>query len=151
LLVTALVTIGGIAIGAWFRPLPDNKPAPASPTPTFTDQQVTDAKARICAAFDKAHHALVVAGARNFGEDQVAKQVVAEGGWEALTAGSEYLLTTLVEEPATPPDLARAIRKIVGLYQSLAVNYIADVSHSEQNSVLRASDEATATIERLCK
>ncbi|MDI3313416.1 MAG: hypothetical protein QJR12_03730 [Mycobacterium sp.] len=149
--MTALIVIGGVAIGGWFRPLPDNKPLPASPAPIYTDQQVGEAKASVCAAFDKAHHALVVAGARNFGEDQVAKQVVAEGGWEALTTGSEYLLTTLAEEPATPPDLAQGIRKLAKLYQILALNFISDVSHSEQDSVLRNSDEATLTIERLCK
>jgi hypothetical protein len=149
--VTALAVIGGIAIGAWFRPLPDSKAPSAPPVPTYTDLQVGEAKADVCVAFDKAHHALIAAGGRNFGEDQVAKQVVAEGGWQALTTNSEYLLTTLTEQPATPPDLAQAVRKLAILYQILAVNYIADVSHSEQDSVLRNSDNATLVIERLCK
>jgi hypothetical protein len=131
--------------------VPINKSDSAKLAPTYTEQQVADAKVNVCAAFEKAHHALVVAGGRNFGEDQVAKQVVAQGGWEALTTGSDYLLTTLAEEPTTPADLAQAVRKLAKIYQMLALNYISDVSRSEQDSVLRTGDDTTLTIERLCK
>ena len=45
----ALLAIG-VAIGAWFRPLPKNEPPPA---PTYSSQQVADAKAKVCAAYAK--------------------------------------------------------------------------------------------------
>ncbi|MBS4728353.1 hypothetical protein MSM1_08345 [Mycobacterium sp. SM1] len=151
MLITALAVIGGIAIGAWFRPLPNNKSQSTQPAPTYTQQQVSDAKAKVCAAYQKVRHANELARALYLGDDQVAKQVVAEGGWLALDGGSRYLSTTLAEEPATPSDLAAAVRKLADLYQILAINYMASVAHSEQDPVLRASHDVTAELERLCK
>jgi hypothetical protein len=149
--VTALAVIGGIAIGAWFRPLPDSKAPSAPPTPTYTDLQVGEAKASVCTAYQKVHHAVLAASSRNFGNDPLAKHVVAEGVWLAFDVGRDYLLTKLAEKPATPPDLAAAIRKLAGLYQILAVDYMNSASDSELDPSLRSGDEVTGTIERLCK
>src|ERR1700761_4391912 len=49
-LALALVA-SGLAIVGWFRPSPQPT-ATTSKTPTYTEQQVSDAKARACAAFD---------------------------------------------------------------------------------------------------
>jgi hypothetical protein len=151
LLVTALAVIGGIAIGAWFRPLPDSKVPSAPPAPTYTDLQVGEAKASVCAAYQKVHHMVLAASGRNFGDDPLAKHVVAEGGWLAFDVGRGYLLTELAEKPATPSDLAAAIRKLTDLYQILAVDYMNSASDSELDPSLRSGDEVTGTIERLCK
>jgi hypothetical protein len=151
LLVAALSVIAGIAIGAWFRPIPSNKPRPTEPTPTYTNQQVADARTSVCAAYQKIHHMVVASSGRNFGDAPLAKQVVAEGGWIALDVGRDYLLTKLGEEPATPPDLAASIKKLANLYQTLAVDYMNGATDSELNPTLRAGDDVTATIDRLCK
>jgi hypothetical protein len=149
--VTALAIIGGIAIGAWFRPLPDNKAPSAQSAPTYTDQQVSDAKANVCAAYQKVHHAVILATTTKYGDDQVAKQVVADSSWIAFDNGSLYLSTILADEPATPSDLTQSVRKLAKLYQLLALDYMTEASHSELDSALRTGDEVTATIERLCK
>jgi hypothetical protein len=149
--VTALAVIGGIAIGAWFRPLPDSK-APSAPlAPTYTDQQISDAKTNVCAAYQKVHHAVLLASSTKYGDDQVAKQVVAEGGWQALDNGSMYLSTILTDEPAAPSDLAQAVRKLAKVYQLIALDYMTEANQSELDSALRTGDEVTGTIERLCK
>ncbi|MDI3313424.1 MAG: hypothetical protein QJR12_03770 [Mycobacterium sp.] len=149
--MTALAVIGAIAIGAWFRPLPDNKPLPASPGPTFTDQQVSDAKAGVCASYQQVHSAVGLNMARDLGNDPVAQLLVATAARQALLAGSEYLITTLSEEPATPPDLAAAVRKLATLFQNYTIDYLNGRMNSEIESSLRVGDETTLVIERLCK
>jgi hypothetical protein len=148
--VTALAVIGGIAIGAWFRPPPDSKAPSAPPALTYTDLQVGEAKASVCTAYQKVHHAVLLASGTKYGDDQVAKEVVAEGVWLAFDNGSLYLSTILADEPATPSDLVQAVRKLAKLYQLLALDYMTEADHSELDSALRTGDEVTHTIERLC-
>src|ERR1700758_5638055 len=58
-LVIALAAMA-VAIGSWFRPLPSTKSS-APPAPTYTDQQVTAAKANVCTTFEKVHNAVDLA------------------------------------------------------------------------------------------
>ncbi len=109
-LVIALLAIG-LAIGSWFRPVPGTNAPPKPPTPTYTDQQVANAKASVCGAYQKVSHALSVANARNGGADPTAGLAVATNTRQVLDAGGRYLLTKLTEETATPPDLAKGIPK----------------------------------------
>ena len=146
-LVGALLVTLGVAIGGWFRP-PAYKPPH---TPTYTDQQIADAKAKVCAAYDKVHSAVGASMARDAGSDPTAQLAVATSARQALLAGSEYLVTTLSEEPATAPDLATAIRKLASLFQQYTIEYLNGRTNSEIESALRAGDETTLTIERLCK
>lgn len=146
----ALVAVG-LAIGAWFRPLPDAKPPSASPGPTFSDQQVAAAKTGVCAAYHQVRQALDSAGARNGGTDPTASLAVATASRQALDAGSRYLLTKLAEEPATNPELATAVRKLADLYQAITISYLADFTESEIKPLRQAADQPTATIDGLCK
>ncbi len=141
----------GVGISAWFRPLPDNKSSGAPPPPTYTDQQVNEAKATVCAAFEEVHHAIHVSSARDRGNDPTANLAFAVNARQALVAGSEYLLMKLSEEPATSRELADAVRKLAGLYENLTLNFLAEVSDPEMEPLLRAGDEATSTVQRLCK
>jgi hypothetical protein len=151
-LVVAFVAMG-IAIAALFRPLPENKPHAAAPTPTYTDRQIADAKANVCASYDNVHRALLLSSARNGGNDATAILAVATSGRQVLDVGSRYLLATLSEEPATPSELASAVRKLANQYQELVIKYLDGLTNSdaELQPLLQASDEATSTIERLCK
>jgi hypothetical protein len=151
-LVVALLAIC-VAIGAWFRPLPDNKPPPASRAPSYTEQQVADAKTKVCAAYEKVHRALVLSSARNGGSDPTAVLGVATSGRQVLDAGSRYLVTKVSEQPATSPELAAAIRNLANLYQELTISYLDGLinSDAELQPSLQAADDATSTIERLCK
>jgi hypothetical protein len=146
LLVALLVTLG-VAIVGWFRPVPAKSP----PAPTYSNQQVADAKAKVCAAFDKVHQAVRGNFARDQGTDPNQQLLVAVTGQEALLAGSVYLQTTLSEEPATPADLATAVRKLIDVFQSLTVDYLNGHGSPEVDPSLRAGDEATLAIQGLCK
>jgi hypothetical protein len=151
-LVVALLAIC-VAIGAWFRPSADSKPASAPPAPSYTDQQVAEAKTKVCAAYEKVHRALVLSSARNGGNDPTAVLGVATSGRQVLDAGSRYLITKLSEEPATSPELSAAIRNLAEGYQELTMEYLDGLTNSdtEIQPSLHAADDATATIERLCK
>ncbi|MDT5173550.1 MAG: hypothetical protein QOG37_801 [Mycobacterium sp.] len=141
----ALLAIG-VAIGPWFRPLPKNEPPPA---PTYSSQQVADAKAKVCAAYGKVHRAVGLTSGRN-SDDPTTRLVIATSGRQALEVGSSFLLARLTEEPATPSDLAVAVRKLANTFQELAIDYLAEVNDSELDPLLRISDQESSTIENHC-
>jgi hypothetical protein len=149
-LAVALLALG-VAIGSWFRPLPDDKPPPASPSPSFSDQQISDAKARVCATYQKVHQAVLVNTGRSGGSDPIALLGVAANARIALYDGGQYLMKTLADQPATPPDLAAAVRQLVDSWQLLAINYLAEAPQSEVDSSLHAGDQPNATIYGTCK
>lgn len=60
LIVALLVTLA-VAIIGWFRPVPAKQPPP----PTYSSQQVADAKTAICAAYQQVRKAGDLAGARS--------------------------------------------------------------------------------------
>jgi hypothetical protein len=145
-LVVALLLTRGVAIVGWFRPVPAKPP----PVPSYSNQQVADAKARVCAAHEKVHHAVGLTSGRS-SDDPTLHLAIATSGRQALNVGGNYLITTLAQESATPPALAAAVRKLANTFQQLTVDYLAEVGDSELDPLLRASDQATLTIEGLCK
>jgi hypothetical protein len=146
-LITALVVTLVVAVVGWFRPVQPKPPPP----PTYTGQQIADAKIKVCAAFEKVHQAVRGNFARDQGTDPNQQLLVAVTGQQALLAGSVYLQTTLSEEAATPIDLASAVRKLIVVFQSLTVEYLNGHGSPEVDPSLRAGDEATLTIQGLCK
>ena len=62
-----LVAVGA-AIAAWLRPLPHN-PSATPPAPTYGEQQVSDAKSKVCAAYDKVHRVVQMNSTRSGGDD----------------------------------------------------------------------------------
>jgi hypothetical protein len=147
---TALaIALVGLAVGlvGWFRPTQDTNQT--SPKPTYTQQQTADAKAHVCNAFEKVEKALHLADSN----DPTALLALAEGAWQAFDTGSRYLLTTLAEEPATPPELATAVRNQARAFQELLINYLGGLHNSDPDMqpAVKTSDEATVTIQRLCK
>jgi hypothetical protein len=151
-LIVALLAVG-VAIGAWIRPCPNSEPHSAVASRSYTNQEVARAKAKVCASYDKAHRALVLSSSRNGGSDPTAVLGVATSGRQVLDAGSRYLISKLSEEQATSPELAAAIRSLANAYQELAISYLDGLTNSdtELQPVLQAADDASSTIERLCK
>jgi hypothetical protein len=146
LLVALLVTLG-VAKAGWFRPVPAKSPTPTA----YNDLQVAEAKGKVCAEHLKVHNAIKASTSRDMGSDPTAQQVYALAGRQALLAGSEYLRAALSAQPATPNELATAIRKLIDLFPELTVDYLNSTSVSEMEPTVHAADEATLTVERLCK
>jgi hypothetical protein len=151
LLVIALAAMA-IAIGSWFRPLPSSK-APALPAPAYTDQQIASAKANVCAAFEKVQHSRDLVQEQVGSSDHATQLGVAALSEIDLDFTNRYLLKTLDEEPATPPELAATVRKQANAFEEILVNYLIGIYKSDpaMQPALNASDEATSTIQRLCK
>jgi hypothetical protein len=150
-LAIALIALA-VGLAGWFRPVPHNNEPP--PEPTYTDQQVTTAKAALCTAFGNVDHALDLADTRSTGSiDPTAQLGVATSTRQVLDAGSRYLLAKLAEQPATPSELATAIRQQANAYQDVVIGYLDGLNYSDPilKSAGNASNEATNTIRRLCK
>lgn len=146
LTVGLLVTLA-VAIVGWFRPLSPKPPA----APTYSAQQVADAKAKVCAAYTKVRNAVNASTDRDKGTDPTAQLIYAINGQQALLAGSEYLRTTLSQSPATPDELAKTVRQLTDTQQQLIVQYQNNLSDSEEAPNVHALEDASSTIERLCK
>lgn len=146
LVVAILVTLA-VAIVGWFRPTPAKPPAP----PMYTDQQVAEAKAKVCAEYQKVHSAIKSNTSRDVGTDPTAQDVFGLTGRQALLAGSEYLRTVLAAQPATPSELATTIRRLTDLFQKATIEYLDRLPDAQMEPTVHAADEATLTIERLCR
>jgi hypothetical protein len=147
--VMFLITLAsvGAAVAAWLRPIPHETSA-TPPAPTYTEQQVSDAKSNVCAAYDKVHHGVNTNVQRTGGDDPTGQLAVAVNMRQVYVIGSAYLLTTLANEPATPQDLATATRKIAGLFQVLTLEGISSDSTSATSNVV---NETGSAIESMCK
>ena len=137
----------GAAVGAWLRPIPHETSA-TPPAPTYSEQQVADAKAKVCAAYAKIHHAVDVNAPRTGGDDPMAQLTVAVNMRQVYVIGSAYLLTTIADEPATPGDLATATGKVARLFQGLTLDGLTSDINSQENAAVNA---AGTTVEGLCK
>jgi hypothetical protein len=107
----------------------------------------------VCAAFDQVQHAVNLANTHVGSTDYATQLAAAALTHETLDAGNRYLLTKLTEEPATPPDLATAVRNDANADQEALIGYLNGLPTSDpaMQPALNASDEATATVRRLCK
>lgn len=144
--VALLVTLA-VAIVGWFRPAPAKPPA----APTYTDQQVAKAKAKVCAAYEKVRNSISASTARDRGADPTSQLVFAINGQQAIFTGSEYLRTTLAQEPATSSELAKTIRQLTDIYQELVIEYQNNLPDSEEAPTVRAADDTAVAVQRLCK
>jgi hypothetical protein len=89
------------AVAAWLRPMPETK-SDVSPAPTFSDQQVAEAKSKVCAAFQKVRRANETNATRNGGDDPNLQLLVAVNERQIYIASSAYLLTTLGGRTCNP-------------------------------------------------
>ena len=147
------IAVIALAVGliGWFRPVaPTNQPPPK---PAYTAQQTTDAKAKVCAAFAKLERAVTVVNAVPDGSNANEQLASATGTRQVFDVFSRYLLATLAEEPATPPDLATAVRKEASSLQDAVIGYLDGFTKSdpEMQPVVEANTEAAVTIRQLCK
>jgi hypothetical protein len=135
------------AVAAWLRPMPEAKSAAPS-APTFTAQQVADAKAKVCAAYQKVQNAVSINTTRTAGDDPNSQLLIAVNMRQVFVAGSAHLMTALADEPAAPADLAASAKKLAELYQVITLDGLV----GDRNDP--AHDDATQagfTIQNLCK
>jgi hypothetical protein len=137
-----------VGLVGWFRPVPHNNQPPSKPT--YTAQQTADAKAKVCAAFAKLDRAGGVNNALPRGSDPV---VAAVNSRQIFDVFSRYLSATLAEEPATPSDLATAVREQATTLEQVVILDQEGFSNSdpELKPVVDANSASADTIRQLCK
>lgn len=126
-------------------------PAPA--TPHFSNQQIADAKASICAAHNLVHRAVSINTNRENPRpgDEIGRMAVAAHARLALFDGGAYLLSRLEVELATPSELANSVRLLANSLQRLAINSMADESDSEQDALRNTIGSQSDAVDRLCQ
>ncbi|QUR69866.1 hypothetical protein F6B93_15640 [Mycobacterium spongiae] len=150
-LALAVVALSVGFVG-WFRPQPDSNRSPLASDPTFTSQQISDAKDSVCAT----HRLVRQATVSNTNQinpvpgDAIGDLAVAVNARLALYSGGDYLLNRLTAEPATPTELSDAVRKLAHVLQELAISYLAGAPDSVVTPLRQASDEHTRTVDLLC-
>jgi hypothetical protein len=147
--VMLLVTLGAVAaaVAAWLRPMPHNPPV-SPPAPSYSEQQVADAKSKVCAAYSKVQNVVTVNVARTAGDDPNSQLLIAVNQRQVFVIGSAYLMTTLAEQPATPADLAAAASDLAHLYQVITLDgLVGDRNDPAHNA---ATDDGFK-IQGLCK
>jgi hypothetical protein len=148
-LALALVA-SGLAIVGWFRPSPPPT-APPSKTPTYTEQQISDAKARSCAAFDTVLKGVTLQTHGEASDDPAMRKAQAVNGQLSLVAGGGYLRDHL--DPATPAQLAADIRKTADVLSDLGANALAGAQNADQPQagLLTEAKSSFAQVQELCK
>jgi hypothetical protein len=94
-----------------------------------------------------------LADAEPVSSDRTEQLAVAALSRIAFDAGSRYLLTTLAEQPAAPPELATAVREEANTLQELLIVFMEEIRNTDprQQPAVNASNDMEATIRRLCK
>ena len=136
----------GVAVWALLSP---RQAAPSVPKPS--DQQVAEAKARACAAFTTVRTAVALQTHTELGPAPVAVQAVAAVSRLAMSSGAQYLQAHL--DPATPTDLAAAIREFSVELQDISMYGQAGVGGADpaQAGRLKAGEAVSVKIAGLCK
>jgi hypothetical protein len=148
--VTLAIALIGVAVGfvGWFRPAPHNSQPP--PKPSYTAQQTAEAKAKVCAAVGKLDRAVSVGKGLPKGDDPLVASINIRQIFDVF---SRHLLATLAGEPATPNDLAKAVRKEADTLAEVVIGYQDGFGtfDPELKPVVDANSAAADTVRELCK
>jgi hypothetical protein len=149
--ITLVIAILAAALSGWllFRLAQE-----APHAPNYTGAQRTDAKQKICATADVVRKGVSLnTNLQPPGgpEDVTGTLAVAANARISLYDGGQYLLARL--DPATPPELADAVKKFANLLMDIgaAATSGAQNSQPEQAARLKDADATNSTITELCK
>jgi hypothetical protein len=135
-----------VAVTAWFRP------AAESASPTFTDQQTTQAKTIVCSAYTAVHQGVVrnthLTGVNP--SDAAGQLAIAANARLALLGGGGYLRDRVAAQPATPADLAQAVNSMANTIEQLGVGYLEAAGNIVQDPLRHDLNSQVTQIDKLC-
>jgi hypothetical protein len=146
LLLAVIAT--AVAVVGWFYPHKS-----ASSAPTYTDQQVKDAKKHACETFKLVDHEVVRnSRLKNLPDGgPIGALSVATAARLAFYTGGAFLRDVVSQEPATPPDLAKSLNGMASNLEELAIGYLAGSAEFAMDQLRQnLDDKIKATIE-MCK
>lgn len=152
LVAVAVVALAALGLAGWalLRPAPIATPA----APDYTDAQRAEAKAEICTVFNTVRTGvtqntnLQAPGGEG---DVLGNLAIAANARLSLYDGGQYLLARL--DPATPKELADAVRTFANNLMDVGAAATAGVPNTDPNQAarLRDADTSNSTIEGLCQ
>ena len=148
-LVIALIAVG-LAIWALLRPAAE--PAESAQQPEeFTTEQSGQAKVQACTAFNNVREAVALQTNINLGPDPGPRAAVAANARLATLGGGGYLLTQV--DPATPTDLAAAVRSFANNLQEIGMKQLVGAPPDDPalTAELGQAQEATGRIAEMCR
>ena len=150
--ITLVVAIVAAGLSGWLliRQAQDGTPN----SPKYSDAQRADAKQKICAAAAAVRKGVSLnTNLQPPGgpEDVTGALAVAANARISLYGGGQYLLARV--DPATPPELADAVKKFGNLLMDIGASATAGQQNSEPEQAARLKDAhaADTTITELCK
>ena len=152
LIITLVVAVAALAVSGWllFRLAQEGTPD----SPNYSGAQRTDAKQTVCTATDLVRKGVSLnTNLQPPGgpEDVTGTLAVAANARISLYDGGQYLLART--DPATPPELADAVKKFANLLMDIGAGATAGAQNSqpEQAARLKEADALNGTITELCK
>jgi hypothetical protein len=145
-LMIAVIAVA-VAIAAWFHT------AHTAATPTFTSDQVSQAKANVCSGYATVRKGVLINTHLNSPNpnDPAGQLAVAANARLALLGGGGYLQDLLLAEPAAPAELAKAIKSMGNTMEQLGSAYLADGGSIVLDPLRRNLDAAIDQVSELCK
>jgi hypothetical protein len=148
LAVALIATV--LAIVGWFRPTPP-PPAAHPSAPTYTEQQIADAKTRACAAMDVVQKGTTLQTNPSQSDDPAMSNAQAAHAQLSLVAGSSYIRDNL--SPATPAPIADELHKAANSMLDIGINALAGARNADPPQAARIKDanDALDRAVELCK
>jgi hypothetical protein len=152
LLVTLVVAVVALVLSGWL--LIRLAQEGTADSPNYSGAQRTDAKQKVCAATEVARKGVSLnTNLQPPGgpEDITGTLAVAANARISLYDGGQYLLART--DPATPPELADAVKKFANLLMDIGANATSGAPNSQpdQAARLKEADALNGTITELCK
>ena len=138
--VAALVS----SVAGWFLP---------SSSTSYNADETSKAKTRICVESKIVDKAVSINTHRvNPGEkDPAGALAVAGNARLALLGGGAFLHDRLDSQPATPADLAKAVRALADTLEQLGIGYLAEEPAEGQQPLRNALTTQIADVDKLCQ
>lgn len=117
-----------------------------------SDEQVNDAKAKVCTQAKAVRDGVVLnTHLQNpVNDDPIGGLAVAANARLALSGGGAYLHDLLAETPATPADLADAVTAMANTLEELGVSYLAGQPNDAQVPLRHNLDDELKRLDELC-
>ena len=136
--------IAGVA--AWFRAAPSNVVA----NPTYSEQQVADAKKAVCEAYAKGVRSMRVVAGRVV-DNPADTLPVAVNSRLAEVAVANYYVNALSANPAVPSELQDLLRRLSQAYQDVALIQLADGTPVDYKPEKEVVNESVRKLDQLCQ
>jgi len=148
LAIAVIATV--LAVVGWFRPTPP--PPPAHPSaPTYTEQQIADAKQSACGAFDVVQKGAALQTNPPPTDDPAMANAQAAHAQLSLVAGAWYLRDHV--GAATPSPIADELRKLANTMFDIGINALAGAKNADppQAARIKSGNDAVDRTVELCK